>query len=250
MAESVKRRVAAARLAVAFVAAGTIAGAGAWAQASPPPTAHSSILISSQKLKLDSGNIKNGSLLLQDFKAGEVASQDSFLKFKSQMSSYKVDIKSEMSSIKGELGAVEAQIGDIKGLQAGYLKATEADARYIKMNDAILGDGSVFTGTQALSKGTNPITLANLAGLVKVDATDSQFTVTNTSGGNLTHSACSSGDGPGALAPGDTLTCTTVGGAAQTLQFVNGDGHVVTLNFSNVALPGGSQATVQILIGL
>ena len=41
MAEKVKRRVAAARLAVAFVAAGTIAGA-TWAQAGPPPTAESS----------------------------------------------------------------------------------------------------------------------------------------------------------------------------------------------------------------
>jgi len=249
MAESVKRRVAAERLAVAFVAAGTIAGASAWAQASPPPTAHSSILISSQKLKLDSGNIKNGSLLLQDFKSGEVASQDSFLKFKSQMSSFKYDIKGEMSTIKGELGAVEAQIGDIKGLQASYLKAIDADARYIKMNDAIMGDGSVFTGTQAIKKGSSPITLADLAGLVKVEATDQEFTVTNTSGGNLTHTACGVGGAGGTLAPGASLTCST-GEVAQTVQFVNGDGHVVTLNFSNVAIATGSQATVQILIGL
>jgi hypothetical protein len=249
MAESVKRRVAAARLAVAFVAAGTIAGASAWAQASPPPTAQSSILISSQKLKLDSGNIKNGSLLLQDFKAGEVASQNSFFKFKSQMSSYKADIKSELSSIKGELGGVEAQIGDIKGLQASYLKATEADARYIKMNDAIMGDGSVFTGTQAIDKGASPVTLANLAGLIKVEATDQQFTLTNMSSGNMTHTACAVGGAGGALAPGASLTCPT-GPTAQTVQFVNGDGHVVTLNFSNVAIATGSQATVQILVGL
>jgi hypothetical protein len=249
MAESVKRRVAAARLAVAFVAAGTIAGASAWAQAGPPPTAHSSILISSQKLKLDSGNIKNGSLLLQDFKAGEVASQDSFVKFKSQMSHFKYDIKGELSSIKGELGDIKSQIGDIKGLQADYIKATEADARYIKMNDAIMGDGSVFTGTQAIGKGSSPITLANLAGLVKVDATDQQFTVTNVGNGNLTHTACGVGGAGGTLAPGASLSCAT-GEAAQTVQFVNGDGHVVTLNFSNVAMPNGSQATVQILIGL
>ena len=52
------------------------------------------------------------------------------------------------------------------------------------------------------------------------------------------------------LAPGDSLACSTAGGTAQTLQFVNGDGHVVTLNFSNVAISTGSQATVQILIGL
>jgi hypothetical protein len=249
MAESVKRRVAAARLAVAFVAAGTIAGASAWAQASPPPTAHSSILISSQKLRLDSGNIKNGSLLLQDFKTGEVASQKSFFKFKSQMSSYKSDIKAEMSSIKGDLGGVEAQIGDIKSAQAGYIKATEADARYVKVNDAILGDGSVFTGTQAIDKGSSPITLADLAGLVKVEATDQQFKVTNMSSGNLTHTACGVGGAGGTLAPGASLTCAT-GEAAETVQFVNGDGHVVTLNFSNVAIPSGSQATVQILVGL
>jgi hypothetical protein len=53
----------------------------------------------------------------------------------------------------------------------------------------------------------------------------------------------------GTLAAGATLTCAS-GEQASTVQFVNGDGHVVTLNFSNVALQNTSQATVQILVGL
>ena len=91
---------------------------------------------------------------------------------------------------------------------------SDADARYIKMNDAIMGDGSVFTGTQALGKGSSLTTLANLSGLIKVEATDVQFKVTNVSSGNLTHTACGIGGAGGTLAPGASLTCAT-GEAAQ-----------------------------------
>jgi hypothetical protein len=251
MAESVKRRVAAARLAVAFVAAGTIAGAGAWAQASPPPTAHSSILISSQKLKLGTGNIKNGSLLLQDFKAGEVASQDSFFKFKSQMSTYKSEIKGEMSTIKGELGAVEAQIGDIKGLQSSYLKAFDADARYIKMNDAIMGDGSVFNAIKDAG-GQDPVPIVSVPNLINVDAlpAEQSIKVTNTSGGNLTYSKCAGLSGGGTLAPGQSVSCAT-GDQADVLQVIGGSG-VTTLNFSSVpAVQAGERSyIIAILVGM
>lgn len=226
MAESVKRRVAAARLAVAFVAAGTIAGATAWASASPaPPGAHSS----AYKLKAPT------------FKQYEKLS-DNFFKFKKAENVFK-------SSIKGELGDVNGDINAIKGELPSYIKMSEADSRYIKMNDAIMGDGSVFTATQALAKGAPAVTLATVPGQLKVEATDTQFKITNQSGGPLTHTACGIGGAGGSLADGATLTCA--GGAqAETVQFVNGDGHVVTLNFSNVALQSSSQATVQILVGL
>ena len=80
MAENVKRRVAAARLAVAFVAATTIAGAAAWAQAGPPPVAQSSASDIFAKLGdikgeyVDSGNIDDGSLLYKDFQKGQIPS--------------------------------------------------------------------------------------------------------------------------------------------------------------------------------
>jgi hypothetical protein len=252
MAENVKRRVAAARLAVAFVAAGTIAGATAWAQAGPPPTAQSSasdIFAKLGDIKINSSNIIDGSLKLQDFHRGEVAAFDAFSKYKKATTQYKKATNATLGHIKGELSDVNGDISTIKGELGSYIKTTDADARYIKMNDAIMGDGSVFTGTQALGKGSSLTTLADLSGLIKVEATDVQFKVTNVSSGNLTHTACGIGGAGGTLAPGASLTCGT-GEAAQTVQFVNGDGHVVTLNFSNIALPNGSQATVQILVGL
>jgi hypothetical protein len=257
MAESVKRRVAAARLAVAFVAAGTIAGATAWAQAGPPPTAHASASDIFAKLgDIKSKQIEDHSLKYVDFANGQVPSfkmfdklDTSFGKFKKADNSYKAQIKSELGDVNGNLTTIKGDVNAIKGELGGYIKTTDADARYIKMNDAILGDGSVFTGTQAIGKGSSPITLANLSNLITVDATDQEFTITNQSGGNLTHTACGIGGAGGTLPPGGTLTCAT-GEQAQTVQFVNGDGHVVTLNFSNVAMPSGSQATVQILIGL
>jgi hypothetical protein len=244
MAESVKRRVAAARLAVAFVAAGTIAGATAWAQADPPPTAQSSASDIFAKIgDIKGSQIEDHSLRYVDFAKGQVPSFKLFDKLSTSFEKFKKADKSFKAQVKGELG-------DIRGELPSYLKTSEADTRYIKMNDAIMGDGSVFTATQALDKGAGPATLADISGLVKVEATNSQFTVTNTSGGPLTHTACAVGATGGSLAPGASLSCATSGEQAQTVQLVNGDGHVVTLNFSNVAIPSGTQATVQILIGL
>jgi hypothetical protein len=256
MAENVKRRVAAARLAVAFVAAGTIAGATAWAQAGPPPTAQSSASDIFAKLGdikgefVDSANVENGSLLFKDFKTGQIPSFKMFDQLDGAFSKYKKAVNNFKYDVKNELGDVNGDISTIKGELGSYIKLSDADSRYIKMNDAIMGDGSVFTATQALGKGSSLVPLVEVPSLVKVDADDTQFKVTNTSGGVLTHSACNAGNPVGAtLQPGATLTCPA-DSAAQTLQFVNGDGHVVTLNFSNVALPNGAQATVQILVGL
>jgi hypothetical protein len=255
MAESVKRRVAAARLAVAFVAAGTIAGATAWAQAGPPPTAQSSasdIFAKIGDIKgefVDSANVENGSLLYKDFKTGQIPSLGQFAKLDQTFIKYKKATNNFKYDVKNELGDVNGDISNIKGELGSYIKLSDADSRYIKMNDAIMGDGSVFTATQALGKGSPLIPLVDVPSLVKVEATDTAFKMTNLSGGTLTHTACGVGGAGGTLAPGGTLTCQT-GGQAETVQFVNGDGHVVTLNFSNVALPNGSQATVQILVGL
>src|SRR6478735_6760332 len=120
MAESVKRRVAAARLAVAFVAAGTIAGATAWAQAGPPPTAQSSasdIFAKIGDIKgefVDSANVENGSLLFKDFKTGQVPSlgqfaklDQSFFKYKKAVNNFKYDIKGELGDVNGDISAIK-----------------------------------------------------------------------------------------------------------------------------------------------
>jgi hypothetical protein len=260
MAESVKRRVAAARLAVAFVAAGTIAGAAAWAQASPPPTANSSasdIFAKIGDIKgefVDSANVDNGSLLYKDFKTGQVPSfkmfakvDDAFFKYKKATNNFKYDVKNELGDVNGDLSTIKGELGS-------YIKMSDADARYIKMNDAIMGDGSVFTATKAIGKGSNGETLVDLPGLVKVEMTDLTMKITNTGGGTLTHASCNAPAGGGTipggeLAPGGSLTCKT-SEQTEAFQMINGDGKVVTLNFSNIVIPTGSQGTVQILIGL
>jgi hypothetical protein len=249
MAESVKRRVAAARLAVAFVAAGTIAGA-AWAQASPGiPTAKQSILISS--IKLDSSNIKNGSLLFKDFIKGEVVSGKAFKNFETSIKSYKQTTNASISTIKGEIGDIKSQIGDIKNSLGGYIKGEAADARYIKLSDSVVrGDGSVHTATAAI--GNAAVTLLDLAGQVKVEGLPgSQMKVTNTSSEPLVHSICAATGGGatvGTLQPGGSVTCDVKSSTVQALQLVGTGAQptVMTLNMSGLA----SQSTVQILIGL
>jgi hypothetical protein len=253
MAESVKRRVAAARLAVAFVAAGTIAGATAWAQAGPPPTAQSSASDIFAKLgDIKSQQIENHSLKYIDFAKGQVPSFDQFKKLDQSFGKYKKANAHDISVIKGELGGVNGDISAIKGELGGYIKTTDADARYIKMNEAILGDGSVFTAHQAIPQGGGFETLLDLPNTIKVEMSSTELQVTNTSGGPLSFSACTGGAGGGTIDPGKTTQCSTTGGAAQAMQFVNGDGKVMTLNFSNLSIPGagGSQGTVQILVGL
>jgi hypothetical protein len=252
MAENVKRRVAAARLAVAFVAAGTIAGAAAWAQASPAPTtAEQSILISSHKIKLDSSNIKNGSLLFADFIKGEVASGKQFKKLETSVNSYKQTTDASISTIKGEIGDIKNQVSGIKSDLGGYIKSSDADSRYYKLTDAVVtGDGSVHTATAAV--GNAAVTLLNLPGQVKVEGIPgSQIKVTNTSSGPLNHTSCNGVQTPvpaGTLQPGQSVNCNASSSFAQALQLIGSGASpsVMTLNFSSIA----GQSTVQILIGL
>jgi hypothetical protein len=255
MAEKVKRRVAAARLAVAFVAAGTIAGATAWAEAGPPPTAQSSASDIFAKIgDIKGEQIQNHSLKYVDFAKGEVPSFDqfqkldeTFKKYKKAENAFKYDIKSEVNGVNGDLNTVKGELGNVNG-DLSTIKAELGS--FVKSGDAIMGDGSVFTATKAITQAGSFQTLLDLPNLVKVEMNDTMMQVTNTSGGTLTFSACTGGAGGGVLQPGKTTSCSTAGDAAQALQMVNGDGRVLTLNFSNLSTPGGSQGTVQILIGL
>jgi hypothetical protein len=246
MAESVKRRVAAARLAVAFVAAGAITGA-AYAQAGPtPPEAHSSLLVSSIKnVKLGSSNIKNGSLLFQDFKPGQVVSGDTFFKYEKADNAYK-------AQIQGELGNVNGDINAIKGELPSYIKMNDADARYLKADASVVrGDGSVFTATKESSNAL--IGLLDVPDLVSVDALPGgdAVRITNISGNDLQHSSCQAPAGgvigAGTLKPNETLDCAT-GQQTNAMQMIGGSGgsEVATLNFTKI----GTDVTVQVLVGL
>jgi hypothetical protein len=264
MAESVKRRVAAARLAVAFVAAGTIAGATAWAQAGPPPapTAQSSAFDSFLKIDGIKGeNIVDGSLLFKDFKKHQVPSYKQFQKVelsqrifkKAILGRYYPKVEIDRLFIKGE------STDYIKRSEiSSYIKGSEADARYLKLSDEVVrGDGSVFTSSAVV--GDQRVRLLDVPGLFTVDATWLTITITNTSGAPLTHTACVSGGqqiSGGPLGQGEDLDCDGRDDV-QTLQLIGtppgGGPHVATLNFSSIPInpiPEDRQVTVQILIGM
>jgi hypothetical protein len=245
MAENVKRRVAAARLAVAFVAAGTIAGATAWAQASPPPapTAHSSSQFDAfLKIKnLTGANILDGSLLYKDFKHGQVPSEKQIGKLRRASTQIKkVVFNDEKSYLKQS---------DLNG----YIKFGDGDSRYIKQSEnVVFGEGSVFTASKVIPPAGGQEKLLDVSGMLTLESDGQSFTITNTSGGDLTHTSCGGVGGvpAGTLQDGKTLVCPA-DGSSQGVQLINGAGKVATVNFSAISgLPNGTQATVQILVGL
>jgi hypothetical protein len=256
VAERVKRRVAAARLAVAFVAAGTIAGA-AWAQAGPPaPTARKAggEQIETGKVKIDSANIENGSLLYKDFKTGQVPSfkmfgnlDRSFLKFKKAINEYKPQFEGQLDTIRGELATIKGELG-------GYVKTTDADARYIKMGDAIMGDGSVFNAIKEAG-GQDPVTIVSVPNLVSVDAlpAEQQIRITNIGTGNLNYSQCGGLNGGGTMAPGGSVSCAA-GEHTDVMQLIGGSSGsaVTTLNFSSLPAvqAGARKYIIAILVGM
>ena len=188
MAESVKRRVAAARLAVAFVAAGTIAGASAWASASPPPpvaqTSAKGEHIKKATLTVrHSDQVVNGSLLFEDFKKGEVASGKHFAKVEIQFKKHKATVNKSLSTIKGEIGDIKSQIDGIKG-ELSTIKGESSS--YLKVTDDVVrGDGSVFSAD--ITVGAEAVDVFNAPSMFTVDATGPVITITNTSSSPLSH---------------------------------------------------------------
>jgi hypothetical protein len=258
MAERVKRRVAAARLAVAFVAAGAIAGAAASGQQNgPKPVLYKEVAAVDYFLKLDSiksKHIVDGSLLFKDIKKGQVPSQHQFQKAQLRHKHF------EKVVFHKYLSQDEASKLYIKGESLNdYIKHSEADARYIKMTDDVVrGDGSVFTETTLLGA-TSQQRLFSIAGLLDVDAVNGpspHMLVTNNSGGPLTHTSCSDGAGggtaAGVVAAGQSFSCPA-DDASQTVQLISEGANptVATLSFSGVpAVQNSAQFTAQILIGM
>jgi hypothetical protein len=258
MAEGVKRRVAAARLAVAFAAAGTIAGATAWARAGPPPpTASESALNSYLKLKLDSTNTKNGSLRFRDFHKGEIPSLDRFRKLQGTTERFK-KVASRTFATESDLGAIKSELG-------GYIKMSEADSRYLKQSDPVVhGDGSVFSESRsipAFAGKRDPV--MGVPGLLTIEAENGKpplFYVVNQTGAPPSHTACGGGGGgsiiggspAGVTQPGQHFHCPAGVEPATVQLFGEGPDPIVaslTVSAIPVGQTGDAQYTVQILVG-
>lgn len=252
MADNVKRRVAMARLAVAFAAAATIAGATAWAQADPSPAPTAKASAFDAFLKINSHDVIDGSLKLQDFHRGQVPSYKQFAKLKSSFAGYSKLTNASLATVKGEIGDIKLQMDAIKSELGGYVKLTDADARYIKLTTpVVMGDGSVFTASNLVDSQT-PTALLSVPNLLTVNGDGIKFTIVNTSGGELGHTACGN-TAAGTVAPGGSIDCVA-SDSTQSIQFFSwGErGVSATVSFSSVPKVGSPtmQDTVQILIGL
>jgi hypothetical protein len=260
MAENVKRRVAAARLAVAFVAAGTIAGATAWAQAGPPPPIADESAAYLKSPKVTGDDIVDGSLFFKDLHKGEVASADSFFRFKKATTGFKKATKATLGHIKGELGELKTQVDGIKGeLISSYAKLSETDARYMKIDASVIdGDGQVLTTSKQV--GLQSFTrLAEVAGMFTVDAEGPMVRITNIGSLPIQHSSCPAAQGgatpPGEIAPGAHIDCFG-DGSVMPVQLIDAAGpgggpRVATLNLFSFSWGANTyKSTVQILVGL
>ena len=267
MAENVKRRIAAARLAVAFVAATTIAGATAWAQAEPSRIAQSSAADIFAKLGdikgefVDSSNVDDGSLLYKDFQKGQIPSfkmfnklDESFVRYKKVIADFKQDLKVGDAAIKGELGDIRTEVTGIKGELGSYVKGAEADARYLKVSEPVVrGDGSVFSATK-FADGQSPVPILSVPGLISVDALPggTDIRITNIGSSVLAHSRCGLQQEAGILNANQSVTCD-ITSETDVMQLIDvGSSETMTLNFTFFpAIEGNSGLyTVQVLVGL
>jgi hypothetical protein len=167
-----------------------------------------------------------------------------FSKYKKAVNNFKYDVKNELGDVNGDISTIKGELGS-------YIKLSDADSRYIKMNDAIMGDGSVFTAIKDAG-GQDPVPIVSVPNLVTVDAlpAEQQIKVTNTSGGNLTYSQCAGLNGGGIMAPGESVSCAT-GDQADVMQLIGGSA-VTTLNFSSLPAvqAGERQYIIAILVGM
>jgi len=244
--------VAAARLAVAFVAAGTIAGA-AWAQAEPP---------SIKGEFVDSSNVVDGSLMFKDLHKGEVPSLEQFQKLRLTTKRFK-KVAGRRFAGAGELGKVKGEVDSITGELGTYLKGDVADARYLRQSDSVVrGDGSVFSESTLITAMGKRVPVMEVPGLLAVEAENGKpqlLYVTNRSGVPLFHTSGGEGGGgspgtPAGLVQPGKFFIGVVGSFPASFQlFGEGDDPViVTLTASAVLVPQTNEErhyTVQILVG-
>jgi hypothetical protein len=241
--------VAAARLAVAFVAAGTIVGAAAWAQAGPPPAARSSAAGASLKANtIKSDDVVNGSLLFKDFHKGEVPSFAQFNKLRASTERFS-KAAGERFAGKGDLATVKGEVGAIKGELGGYLKTSDP---------VVHGRGSVFSETRLITVTGKRVPVMEVPGLVTIEAENGKphlFYVTNQSGGPLTHTSCNEGpfgSAAGAVQPGEHFSCLTGDTPTSVQLFGEGAGPIIatlTVSAIGVGPDEAAQYTAQIVVG-
>lgn len=260
-------RMAVSRRMAAVAALGSALVGFTAARAAPPGSANAAI----------SGNgVTDGSLLLRDFKRGQLERR-----FYTRADVDKA-ISKVSRTIKGDLAGYFKfdQAGFIKldgagyikidsaGIQklsnAGFIKIDTADARYLKIDgaaqntikfdgrpasDFVQGHGQVLTRQAVVPAGVQGPDLLGLASFASVKPIGKEVEIKNLGTAPLTLAFGDGSVAPAPLAPGDAVTIaprdvqlSASGGGA-------GGSTVVTLSLGSFADPGGLRWTAQALVG-
>ena len=175
MAEQVKRRVNAARIAVAFAAAGVIAGAAATATGAPGDLPANSV---------GTLQVRNDSLMHKDFKDGEVYSKDAvagtFLKIDAAAKKF---LKIDDANIKYlKIDDANQKFLKIDDANIKYLKIDDANQKFLKIDDAnikylkIDDAANTYVKGEALNSYVKVESLAEaLNSYIKLSVADSTF---------------------------------------------------------------------------
>jgi hypothetical protein len=177
---------------------------------------------------IGSDEVKDHSLLFQDFKRGEIFSRgqvsDRFVKLDEAAATYlkiadaeqkwlkiddaaalylKYDVAAQQYLKIADAATQYAKFGDVYGKQ-------EVDATFLKIDDAhdqfVEGDGSVFTGVGEATDAPVPVldvpSLVRTVGVPGSGETPPQMQLTNASGARLDYASAA---GQGQLQPGEDL---------------------------------------------
>jgi hypothetical protein len=263
MAEYVKWRLTKLRAGVTMALFGLLAGLGLRTDQGPATQLEQTASLTIPKgthipaNSIGSAQIKFHSLLLSDYKPQQVASYRSFVKMNKELGALDaqfIKMNDLLAKVNDELGTFELKTD---AANTFLLKdATAANAAKIEgvgLDGLVQGRGQVFTGGLVPSQTAAPIVA--IPGVLTVTghrdpAADPDFTVTNTSGGDLEVND-SSGQ-PKTLKDGEGLTITGFAdGSVRTFQvLVSGGGEAITLTISGFADGSAHRLVGQALIGV
>lgn len=239
MAEYAERKLRSAKLSVALAVAAIIGGLAARDQTAQATGAEKGA--EPHLAPITSADIKNASLLFKDFKSGQIYSDNQINhKF------IKID-DANNTFIK------------IEDANNTFVKQADANNTFVKIEDAknqfVEGDGSVFTGFEALN-GTGSAPILELLGMVRAEGVIAagqnsiQARLTNL-GTTPLHYA--TGGASGVIAPtqGVLIGLAPNGGGGSTVQLISEGSppEIATLTLSAIPAGGTTNFSGQALLG-
>jgi len=262
MAEYVERKYTAAKLSVALAIAAMLGGVAARDSSAGAATPAKGAEPHLGEGSITTAQIKNESLLFEDFKPGEIYSKgqanDKFLKQREANQKW-LKIKDANNTFIKEVDANNTFIKEVDANNT-FIKGEDANKTFVKIEDAqhqfVNGDGKVMTGFEASTGATVPV--LNVPGMVLAEGipaagAPTQVRLTN-QGTTPLHFAAGGGGGAGVIAPGKTQAILISGnnGGSSTVQLIQeGSPPVIgTLTVSAILNGQTTNFSGQILIGM